>query len=273
VLFRSGQTERVHRVLEHMLRSYCFDDQTSWDAKLRFVAFAYNNSKQESTGYSPFYLTYGYHPHTPPSLLQHAGTNSEPVNEFLTRMNADLENARSSLLRAQQRQKHYADQKRRELSFSVGDMVMLSAKNTPTLDGDGSAKMKPHWTGPYEVVVCVGKVAYKLHMPNTREYSVYHVSLLKPYLDGSQQFPLRAIDSEPPPAFFVQKQSFWCVEKILRARTVRKQKQYEVQWVGYEKPTWQLASTIATDVPDLAAAFEQERSALTPGERRGRRPS
>ena len=37
------------------------------------------------------------------------------------------------------------------------------------------------------------------------------------------------------------------VEKILATRTIRRQVQYRVKWVGYDRPTWELASNI----PDI----------------------
>lgn len=264
-----GQTERVHRVLEHMLRSYCFSDDTTWDTHLRAAEFAYNNSQQESTGYSPFYMNYGHHPHTPSSLLRAAHTDSESVNSFVQRLHADEAKAKSALAAAQARQKHYADQHRRDLTFEIGDMVMLSAKNTNTLDGAGSSKIKPKWTGPYKVLQRIGAVAYKLEMPNTREHNVYHVSLLKPFHDGSEKFPVRASEALPPPNFYVRKEAFWSIDRIVGKRTRAGAVEYNVRWVGYPKPTWQSAATLLTDVPDEVARFEASQPAVVQRSKRG----
>jgi transposase InsO family protein len=64
-----GQTERVNRVLEDMLRMYVHRSQTDWDEKLTCAEFAVNNSDHESTGTTPFFLNYGHHPYLPVSLL------------------------------------------------------------------------------------------------------------------------------------------------------------------------------------------------------------
>src|SRR6266511_685843 len=51
-----GQTERANRTLEDMLRAFVNYRQTNWDECLPAAEFAYNNSLQASTGYTPFFL-------------------------------------------------------------------------------------------------------------------------------------------------------------------------------------------------------------------------
>jgi hypothetical protein len=52
-----------------MLRAYIHPSQTDWDEHLLAAEFAYNNSVNASTGFTPFYLTNGQHPRTPLALL------------------------------------------------------------------------------------------------------------------------------------------------------------------------------------------------------------
>ena len=65
-----GQTERVNRTLEDMLRHWCGPDQDDWDLHLKLAEFAYNNAHHDSIGTSPFMLTFGQHPHTPATLFR-----------------------------------------------------------------------------------------------------------------------------------------------------------------------------------------------------------
>ncbi|KAE9267076.1 hypothetical protein PR003_g31906, partial [Phytophthora rubi] len=51
-----GQTERVNRVLEDILRSVCAAEPTKWSALLPQVEFALNNAVHSSTGFTPFYV-------------------------------------------------------------------------------------------------------------------------------------------------------------------------------------------------------------------------
>ncbi len=55
-----GQTERVNRVLEDMLRHFVSPVQDDWDQHLSCAEFAINNADHDSTGSSPFVLNYGY---------------------------------------------------------------------------------------------------------------------------------------------------------------------------------------------------------------------
>jgi len=60
-----GQTERLNRTMEEMLRIYATYKQDQWDEYLPAVEFAYNNSKNASTGFTPFELDCGQRPQTP----------------------------------------------------------------------------------------------------------------------------------------------------------------------------------------------------------------
>lgn len=53
-----GLVERYNRTLKEGLAIYVEEDPLNWDEYLPFVTFAYNTSKHDSTGYSPFKLMY-----------------------------------------------------------------------------------------------------------------------------------------------------------------------------------------------------------------------
>ena len=167
-----GNTERVNRVMEDMLRHYVKSDQTDWDKQLPMVEFAINNSKQESIQTTPFLLNSGINPHLPMNLLirKHGlkrvnnkgpGGNTfqwhqsvtpgsgdlviPSAKEFVNRMHYALEEAKACLRAAQQRQKAYADMKRIDINFDVNDSVLLSTKN---IKNDRNRKIftKIYWT-------------------------------------------------------------------------------------------------------------------------------
>ncbi|KAF1313467.1 reverse transcriptase, partial [Globisporangium splendens] len=70
-----GQTERVNRVLEDVLRS-CATSFGEWSEFLPLAEFALNNSTHVSTGHSPFYVNYGIHPRMPASIMGEVSTLS-----------------------------------------------------------------------------------------------------------------------------------------------------------------------------------------------------
>ena len=57
-----GQTEKMNKVLEDLLRHYVSDKHDNWDKLLACAEFAVNNSHNESVGNTPFFLNYFDHP-------------------------------------------------------------------------------------------------------------------------------------------------------------------------------------------------------------------
>lgn len=126
-----GQTERANRTLEGMLRAFVNVHQTDWDTLLPTIEFVYNNSKQASTGFSPFFLNFGQDPLVPDALFTSPNSNVPSTSSFLSTLSSSLQEAKTHLLVAQNCQKQYADKHRRDLSFVVGDQVMLSSHSLP----------------------------------------------------------------------------------------------------------------------------------------------
>ena len=66
-----GQTKAANWVVEQVLRCtiHASQEVTHWEKYLSMVEFVINSSPSQSTGYTPFYLTYGYEPVTPLDLI------------------------------------------------------------------------------------------------------------------------------------------------------------------------------------------------------------
>ena len=60
-----GQVERQNCTLQDMLSTFVSHHSTEWDQWLDPIVFAYNTSKQESTGYSPYEMVFGRTPRMP----------------------------------------------------------------------------------------------------------------------------------------------------------------------------------------------------------------
>jgi hypothetical protein len=92
---------------------------------------------------------------------------------------------KENLCVAQSREKSYADHRRRELSFEVGDFVYL--KVSPMRDLHHfkvRGKLTPRFIGPFKILEKRGEVAYQLKLlPQLSDvHDVFHVSQLKKYL-------------------------------------------------------------------------------------------
>ena len=252
-----GQTERMNRVLEEMLRTYCVYSPERWDEYLPQAMFAYNNSVHASTGYSPHFLNYGQHANVPASLLFGSG-NAAPadVDEFVSQLDLLTKRAVANLKLAQASQKKYADQHRREVIFKPGDLVLLAARNV-SLDGENPPKLRPKFVGPFKVLNAVGKVAYTLEMPSFfRGHPTFHVSVLKKWHVSDKQFPTRAAEFQPPPLFYQGGDAFYSVQQIVSERGSKSAKEYRIQWQGWKERTWEPATEIEKAVPLLVAEYK-----------------
>ena len=82
-------------------------------------------------------------------------------------------------LAAQQRLKKYADEKRLDVHYAVGDMVWLNSQHV-SIKAVGTRKMLPHWLGPFEVLEKPGPVNYTLDIPaHYRIHRTFDVSMLR----------------------------------------------------------------------------------------------
>lgn len=246
-----GQTERVNRVLEDMLRHYVGSlRHGDWDRCLSAAEFAINQAYHESIGTTPFFLNSGRNPRLPISIS--SGSKFPAPARFADRIAEGLAEAKRCLQAAQQRQKRHYDVRRRDLSFSEGEEVLLSTKNINlrrTGDKGSTPKLLPKWIGPFTVSKVIGKGAYQLDLPeNMSIHNVFHVSLLQPYRsDGRVQPPDPIICEEDGEAYFE-------IERVLDHRINKRGRrvfrEYLVKWLGYgsEHNSWEPESSlISTD--------------------------
>jgi hypothetical protein len=259
-----GQTERTNRTLEEMLRAFVNFQQDDWDERLDLAELAINNSVHASTGFTPFRLTFGQEVQLP---LDHAIAAAQPSNnpeaaQRIERLHADLKRARENIERAQQRQARYVDAHRRDVTFAVGDSVLLSTEHLRLVGSDmRTPKFSCKYIGPFKVRRVVNANAYELDLPPALQiHPVLNVSRLKAYRDGREQFPARAApDSRPPPeAIREDGAEVWEVEAVLSRREIRSRVYYLVKWRGYPhwEATWEPASGL-TDARDAIRAYER----------------
>ena len=253
-----GQTERANRSIEEMLRAYVGKRQNDWDDRLGMIEFAYNNSIHSSSGFTPFYLCYGRHPVSPVNLLSQVESKNEAADSFLRQLEADLAQALENLNRAQDKQKKYADKKRRELELQVGDEVLLSTKNLPVqVAAGGSRKLGPLYCGPFPVLEKLTS-AYRLDLPpHMRVHPVFHVSQLKLYRkpeDTKRRY------SKPGPVVTAAGEEEFEVEEIINHRKRRRGKkttiEYLIFWKGYpaHEMTWEPEENVK-NAPEKIAEY------------------
>ena len=120
-----GQTERMNRTMEEMLRAYVNEQGNDWDLHLPSCQFSYNTSVQSSTGLTPFRLSYGIDARSP---IDAALSILPPVtvptaSELVQRWQHDIKQARANMEKAQQQQTMNTNKHRRDDQFVV--VIML----------------------------------------------------------------------------------------------------------------------------------------------------
>ncbi|KAJ9516510.1 hypothetical protein QJQ45_011138 [Haematococcus lacustris] len=171
-----GQTERANRTLEDMLRNFVSPHHDDWDTHLTAAEFAYNSSVHAATGFTPFHLNSGQQAHTPLSLSAPAShvapADKESAQAFLQRMAADITAATHHLHNAQERATKYANAKRQDHSFKVGDQVYLAdsffthSQIAQSAADHATRKFSPRQHGPFRVLEIVTPVALRLEFPS-----------------------------------------------------------------------------------------------------------
>ena len=173
----SSKTHSNHDTLKEMLRSYVNSRQNNWDEYLAPLEFAYNNDQQSSTGHFPFFLNHGRHPSSNWSMHAAASSQVPAALDFVDDIERAVQQAKSAIQHAQASQSRFANRRRRDFSFAVGEEVMLSTSNLPQTTG-----LQPRWVGPFKIQQIVSQNAYRLQLPAVMKiHPVIKVSQLKLY--------------------------------------------------------------------------------------------
>jgi hypothetical protein len=251
-----GQTERVNQCLESYLRSMAFSEPKKWCSWLSLAEWWYNSTYHTATKFTPFHALYGF-PAPMISEISISGPVELDAKAFLVKKEQMLQQLKANLLHAQQRMKKYADAKRTERQFNVGDMVYIKLQpyRMAAFGVKHGLKLATKYYGPYRVLKRVGPVAYQLLLPTgTQIHNVFHVSQLKKHL-GPKAIPV-------PDLPLVDAQGNIKVQPVLvlETRAVPRHPvlvtQWLVQWLNLspEEATWEDANFIQTTFPEFYAA-------------------
>jgi hypothetical protein len=176
-----GQTERTNQILEDMLRACALKNSRSWDKRLPYVEFAYNNNYQSSIKMAPFEALYGRKCRTP-LFWNQTGESQLFGPNSIREAERQVEIIRENLKAAQTCQKSYANPRRREVVLEVGDYAYLRVSPIRSLRRfKVRGKLSPRFIGPFKTVERRGEVAYQLELPAqlSSVHDVFHVSQLK----------------------------------------------------------------------------------------------
>nr|GEZ74607.1 putative reverse transcriptase domain-containing protein [Tanacetum cinerariifolium] len=162
-----GQSERTIQTLEDMLRAFVLDFRGSW-IKCRS-----------------------------PIMWAEVGEGQLIGTELVQETIKKISQIKDRLKSARDRQKSYADKRRKPLEFSVCDYVLLKVSPWKgVVRFRNKKKLAPKFIGPFEIVEKVCPVAYRFDLPKELNgvHDTFHVYNLKKCLaDSTLQVPLDEI--------------------------------------------------------------------------------
>jgi hypothetical protein len=237
-------------VLEDLLRACVLTYHTDWEKSLPYAEFLYNNSYQASLKMAPFEALYGRKCRTP-LMWSEVGERTFFGPAAIVEAEKNVAKFRENLKIAQSRQKSYADRKRKDVSFNVGEHVYLKVsplRGTKRFHVKG--KLSPRYVGPYPIEKRIGKVAYKLELPPelTGVHLVFHLSQLRKCVVVEKRVPAQALDVQETLEYLVR--ILDCAGKSTRSTTTRFCK---VLWSNHSEheAMWEKESVMREKYPHL----------------------
>ncbi|XP_075080597.1 uncharacterized protein LOC142166080 [Nicotiana tabacum] len=159
------------------------------------------------------------------------------------------------LLAAQSTQKSYADKRRRDLVFKIGNKVFLRVSPMKGVIQFGKkGKLSPRFIGSYEILDRVGAVAYRLALPPELSFihPVFYVSMLRKCIsDSSQVLEAPAIPLDEK--LSCEEEPMAIVDRQVRKLRSKKIEFVKVLWQNHivEEATWEVEKDIQTKFPHL----------------------
>ncbi|KAK6127291.1 hypothetical protein DH2020_038954 [Rehmannia glutinosa] len=179
-----------------MLRARTLDFQGSWDSTYHWPSSPIITDYRATIGMAPYEALYGRKCRSP--LHREIDDQWTPKEKRKSPSIPKVDLVQEAMEKVKSRQKSYADKRRKDLEFEVGDEVFLRLlPRKGLINPKKGGKLSPRYIGPYKILQRIGKLAYRLELPAQYAgmHDVFHVSRLKKY----QPDPEHIITRDAPP--------------------------------------------------------------------------
>jgi hypothetical protein len=167
---------------------------------------------------------YGYDPELRFDVMDTVTPGEAPAaRDRIVRLQELRNRLKEELLKSQERQAKYYNQRHQPKLFKRGDLVKLSTRNLWLKD----KKLQPRWIGPFRILERIGSQAYRLALPEkyARLHDVFPVQFIEEYRprEGQPLLPLPDLDDEEE----------FEIEEVKDKAIIQGQTHYLVKWKGW----------------------------------------
>ena len=177
----NGLCEKANGTIKNIIRKVAFDNTQEWDRYLHTTLYNIRSTPQETTGFTPFELVFGFPPSTLHSRIRDNWLgdnhcNEKPLHQYVIDLRSRILKSCLDAARAtasqQAKSKIRYDKSAKMRKLVEGDKVLLLLSNN-------TGKIDRQWSGPFEVTEVVSPVNYKISI-NGKEKK-YHINMLQKY--------------------------------------------------------------------------------------------
>ncbi|CAF4620685.1 unnamed protein product, partial [Didymodactylos carnosus] len=138
--------------------------------------YAYNTGSHATTGFVPYELAFGRRQKSPFDPTSDNFTLSQPdafYRHLIKTRRIILKQAQTNIRHQQRLTKQRYDKHRKDISYSIGDLVFLKVCANRT-------KLDERWIGPCRVINRTGEQNYMVEDTETGKTTMAHISQLQP---------------------------------------------------------------------------------------------
>ena len=251
---KDWQSERTIQTLEDMLRMCVMDFGGSLEKYLPLVEFAYNNSYHSTIGMAPYEALYGQK-YRSPSCRMEVGDRELEGLELIKETSEKVPIIQERMRTAFYRQKSYADPRRRDVQFGVGDHIFLKISSMKGVMRFGKkGKLTPRYIGPFKILDRVDNVSYRLPLPPNfgQVHPVFHISMLRKYVPHPSHI-LQTQENEVDKDLAYEEVPVTIVDRQTKKLRKNKIAMVKVQWQNHEveECTWESEQSMKDKYPQL----------------------
>lgn len=183
----NGLTERLNHTLSDMISMYVTDNQTTWDAVVPYITYAYNTARQSTTGFSPYHLLYAREPFTTLDTVlpyvDERAQGSYPAH-IVSHAEDARQLARIHTSQSQQQQELRYNASHRPATYNIGDEVLIWS---PSRALGKCEKLQSKFIGPFRITRQLSATNYEVAPVSpprdrrSRASDIVHVARIRPY--------------------------------------------------------------------------------------------